>query len=65
MIADASHEGAKIGLQLHLGKTKIRHNNIGYGSRVRNTTVAGMEIEVIDPSANTMYFGRALSLTDI
>ena len=57
MIADVSYEGANVGLELHPAKTKIQHNDIGYGSRVRSATVAGMDIEVLDPSANTMYLG--------
>ena len=59
MIADVSYEGAKVGLELHPAKTKIQHNDIGYGSRVRSATVAGMDIEVLDPSANTIYLDLA------
>ena len=64
MLADVAREGARVGLQLHPAKTKIQHNDIGYGSRARKTKVADMEIEVLDPSAHAMYLGRALSLTD-
>ena len=64
MLADVASEGARVGLQLHPDKTKIQHNNIGYGSKVRSAKVHGMSIEILDPSASTMYLGRALSLTD-
>ena len=64
MIADVAEEGARVGLQLHAEKTKILHNNIGYGSRVRDASVNGMSIEVLEPAASAMYLGRALSLTE-
>ena len=35
MIADVKSAGAEVGLELHPAKTKIQHNNIGYGSRVQ------------------------------
>jgi hypothetical protein len=64
MIADVRREGAKVGLELHPDKTKIQHNNIGYGSGVTVARVGDMDIEVLGPNANAMYLGRALSLTD-
>ena len=36
MITDVAIEGARVGLKLHPEKTKTQHNNIGYGSSVRN-----------------------------
>ena len=65
MIADVKHEAAKAGLELHPEKTKIQHNDIGYGSRVRSASIDGMQIEVLESSATTLYLGRALSLTDV
>ena len=65
MIADVAAEGAKVGLELHPSKTKILHNNMGYGSRVQEARIAGMVIEVLDPTSSTMYLGRALTLTDM
>ena len=64
MLADVMDEGGKVGLHLHPGKTKIQHNNIGYGSKVRSANIKGVDIEVLDPTAATMYLGRSLSLTD-
>ena len=64
MIADVSIESARVGLQLHLEKTKNQHNDIGYGSCVRSAQVAGMSIEVLGPQESAMYLGRALSLTE-
>ena len=64
MIADVAAEGKKVGLELHPQKTKIQHNNIGYGSRVTSASVSGMLIEVLDPADGAMYLGRALCLTD-
>ena len=31
MLADLDFEAAKIGMKIHPDKTKIQHNNIGYG----------------------------------
>ena len=49
----------------YTGKTKILHNNVGYGSRVVKASVAGMDIEVLAPSESTVYLGKALSFTNI
>ena len=65
MLADVREEGAKVGLELHPGKTKIQHNNVGYGSQVRHARIGDMDIEVLDPTDTTMYLGRALSLTEV
>ena len=65
MIADIQVEAAKIGLELHPSKTKILHNNIGYGSRVRSGKIQGMNIEVLGPTESTLYLGKALSLTTV
>ena len=64
MIADVAIEGAKVGLELHPEKTKIQHNNMGYGSRVKRAAANGMSIEVLASTASAMYLGRALSLTE-
>jgi hypothetical protein len=64
MIADVRSEGAKVGLELHPDKTKIQNNSIGYGCGVTTVRIGGMSIEVLSPIANTMYLGRALTLTD-
>ena len=47
MIADVCAEGEKVGLYLHPDKTKILHNNIGYGSRATQAIINGMKIEVM------------------
>lgn len=62
MIADIVEEGAKVGLELHPAKTKIQHNNIGYGSRVRSARIGSVDIEVLEHTASTLYLGRDLSL---
>ena len=65
MIEDVQRESAKVGLELHPEKTKIQHNNIGYGSNVRKAIVGGMTIEVMVPHSSNMYLGRALTLTNV
>ena len=65
MLEDVRSEVAKVSLEFHPGKTKIQYNSIGYGSRVRNVKIAEMDIELREPTATTIYFGRAQSLIDI
>ena len=65
MISDVKRESAKVGLELHPEKTKIQHNNIGYGRKVRLAVVEGMKIDVMEPTESNMYLGRALSLRDV
>ena len=64
MISDMAEECAKIGLGLHPEKTKILHNNKGYGRNVVVANVGEMAIGVLRPESSTMYLGRLLSLTD-
>ena len=65
MIADLCDEGNKAGLELHPNKTKTQRNNIGCGSGVRMAEVRNMNIEVLQPTSNKMYLGRALTLTSV
>ena len=65
MLIDVVEASAEVGLTLHPEKTKIQHNNIGYGSRVKKAVIKGMEVEVLPPEGFTMYLGRALNLTDV
>lgn len=57
MIQDIQEEGAKVRLELHPGKTKIQHNNIGYGRQVRNAKIGDMSIEIFEATARNMYLG--------
>ena len=65
MIADVQTESAKVRLELHPDKTKIQHNNIGYGSGVTSEAVGKMNIEVLAPTESNLYLGRALALTNV
>ena len=64
MLADMVEECAKVGLSLHPEKTKILHNDMGYGRHVKVAKVADMSIEVLGAAGTTMYLGRLLSLTE-
>ena len=64
MLADMAEECAKVGLSLHQEKTKILHNDMGYGRHVSRAKVGDMEIEVLGEAGSTMYLGRLLSLTN-
>jgi hypothetical protein len=65
MIADVAEEAAKVGLELHSGKTKILHNGIGYGAGVAQAVCNGMHIEVLDCQEHAMYLGKALRLKEM
>ena len=65
MLTDVVEASAEVGLALHPEKTKIQHNNIGYGSRVKKAVIKGMEVEVLPPEEYTMYLGKALNLTNV
>ena len=65
MLADVAEECESVGLALHPEKTKIQHNDIGYGSRVRQAKVKGLEVEVLAPDDHTIYLGKALNLVDM
>ena len=64
MLADVVEQSAEVGLELHPEKTKIQHNNIGYGSRVQQAQIKGMQVQVLQPDAHTIYLGKALNLID-
>ena len=64
MLSDMAEECAKVGLKLHPEKTKILHNNIGYGRHVKEASIGEMVIEVLGADSSTMYLGRLLSLAD-
>jgi len=63
MLQDLSLEAAKVGLKLHMGKTKIlssrqeRHGCLAQ----RNVEVLGEKIEVLSASEGTIYLGRFLN----
>ena len=60
MINEVAIEAGKVGLKLHPDKTKILHNNTGYGSRVRSARCGEMTIEVMDLHDSTTYLGSAM-----
>ena len=64
MLADMAEECSKVGLKLHPDKTKILHNNKGYGRHVKEAKAGDMVIEVLGADCSTMYLGRLLSITD-
>ena len=65
MLSDVAEECERVGLALHPEKTKIQHNNIGYGSKVRQAVIKGTEIKVLSSGDHTIYLGRALNLIDM
>ena len=65
MLADVEKEAAKVGLKLHPGKTKILHNNIGYGIGAKVARCGSMQIEILDSERHADYLGTAVKLTGI
>ena len=65
MINEVAIEAGKVGLKLHPDKTKILHNNTGYGSRVRSARCGEMTIEVMDLHDSTTYLGSAINLNSL
>ena len=65
MINDVAIEAGKVGLKLHPDKTKILHNNMGYGSRVRSARCGELTIEVMGLHDSTAYLGSAINLIEL
>ena len=66
MFRDLATEAAKVGLQLHMGKTKVignvrRRRGV---SAARNIEVAGQQVEVLPLEGEVRYLGRVLTLGD-
>ena len=62
MLQDLSEAAARVGLELHMGKTKVLSNGVGPGNRSSKIAINGQDVEVIPAGGSTMYLGRALSL---
>jgi len=62
MIADLIEDAKKIGLELHMGKTKVLNNSMDkISAEKKHLEVRGSKIAVVEA---TEYLGRKLSLTD-
>ncbi|CAE8646981.1 unnamed protein product [Polarella glacialis] len=66
MLGDLMEVAKEVGLEMHLGKTKILANSIGQEQRRTRTTVSvqNREVEFLALGDNTMYLGRSLTLGD-
>jgi hypothetical protein len=64
MLADLIDEARNVGLEVHMGKTKILSNGIGRECNLRESLVNDTKIEILSPEASTMYSGRALNLVE-
>ena len=62
MLKDLRLEAGAVGLELHMGKTKILSNGIGPETRSTEADIGGQKVEVLSPTDSTMYLGRALNL---
>ncbi|CAE8615196.1 unnamed protein product, partial [Polarella glacialis] len=66
MLGDLMEVAKEMGLEMHLGKTKILANSIGQEQRRMRTTVSvrNQEVEFLALGDSTMYLGRSLSFGD-
>ena len=64
MLAELMDEAREVGLEVHMGKTKILSNGIGRDCKLKETLVNDVKVEILDPAASTMYLGRALNLVE-
>jgi len=66
MIADLIDETGKVGLEIHIGKTKVLTSENQGGEEemeeARHLEVRGNKIEILKKDGLTMYLGRLLSL---
>ena len=65
MLQDVSEAAEEVGLGLHPDKTKILHNNVGYGVGAKAVEIRNMTIEILDNTQNAMYLGRMLKPTEM
>ena len=66
MLGDLAEEARAVGLELHFGKTKILSNmQVRRGvSAVKQVTVAGRNVEVLEFEDSVPYLGREVSFKD-
>ncbi len=62
MLEDLMRKAAGVGLEVHMGKTKILSNGIGPLTRSTDVTLMQGKVQVLSPTESTMYLGRALNL---
>jgi hypothetical protein len=65
MMEDMRQEVAKVGLEMHFGKTKILANPKGRKqSHAPYVDIGNQRVEILGPDESTKYLGRAFALTD-
>ena len=66
MLNDLQSEAAKVGLIVHMGKTKVMYNGVGCkgGAIPGHIDLNGERVEVLNGDEAIMYLGRALNLQD-
>ena len=64
MIQDLMHEASKVGLQMHLGKTKILTNDGRFAEASGSINIGGHQVEIMAGRSATMYLGRNLAIID-
>ena len=65
MISDLQQAAKLVGLNMHMGKTKILTNSYArHTERQEWCEVGGAKIEILASADSTKYLGRSLSLTD-
>ena len=60
------HRGSKkVGLKIHPDKTKIQHNNIGYGIGVKEAKCGRIKVEIRSEKETAAYLGRVVNLGNL
>ena len=54
-----------VGLELHMGKTKILSNGFGPDDENIEVDILGQKVEILAPEESTTYLGKELCLTNI
>ena len=65
MFVDLDLEAAKVGLKIHQNKTKIQHNNIGYGVGAKEAKCGRIIVEMLSKEETAAYLGRVVNLRNL
>ena len=65
MLTDIAKEVGSVGLELHMGKTKVLSNGIGKGWAKKSVSINTCNVEILPPWDATMHLGKNLSLQDM
>ena len=65
MLTDLGLDAAKVGLKIHPDKTKMQHNNIGYGVGAKDAKCGRINVEILSEEEAVAYFRRVVNLGNL